>query len=66
MEVWGLVSNLENTDVDVAKVLNTTSIRDNLVNQLIAAAIQYDLDGINVDFESLSSEVGERFYPVYP
>ena len=61
VEVWGLVSNLENTDVDVAKVLNTTSIRDNLVNQLIAAAIQYDLDGINVDFESLSSEVGDGF-----
>ena len=66
MEVWGLVSNLENTDVDVAKVLNTTSIRDNLVNQLIAAAIQYDLDGIIVDFESLSSEVGDGFIQVYP
>lgn len=61
VEVWGLVSNLENTDVDVEKVLNTTSIRDNLVNQLIAAAIQYNLDGINVDFESLSSEVGDGF-----
>ena len=61
IEVWGLVSNLENSEVDTASVLNTTSTRDNLVNQLIAAAIQYDLDGINVDFEALDSEVGDGF-----
>lgn len=61
IEVWGLVSNLENPDVNTAKVLNTTSSRDNLVNQIIAAAIQYDLDGINVDFESLGNDVGDGF-----
>lgn len=61
IEVWGLVSNLENPDVDVAAVLNTTSKRDNLVNQLIAAAVRYDLDGINVDFEALGNEVGDGF-----
>ncbi len=61
IEVWALVSNLENPDVDVASVLNTTSTRDNLVNQLISAALQYDLDGINVDFEALSGEVGDGF-----
>ncbi len=61
VEVWALVSNLENPDVDVASVLNTTSKRDNLVNQLIAAAVRYDLDGINVDFEALGDEVGDGF-----
>ena len=61
IEVWGLVSNLENEDVDTEAVLTSTSSRDNLVNQVIAAAIQYDLDGINVDFESLSSDVGDGF-----
>lgn len=61
IEVWALVSNLENPDVDVASVLNVTSKRDNLVNQLISYALRYDLDGINVDFESLSSEVGDGF-----
>ncbi len=61
IEVWGLVSNLENPDVDTAQVLNTTSSRDNLVNELIAKAIQYELDGINVDFEALESEVGDGF-----
>lgn len=32
-----------------------------MVNQLIAAAIQYDFDGINVDFEALSTEAGEGY-----
>lgn len=61
IEVWALVNNLENPDVDVAAVLNTTSTRDNLVNQLISAALKYDLDGINVDFESLGNDVGDGF-----
>lgn len=61
VEVWALVSNLEDDSVDVPAVLNQTFNRDNLVNQLIAAAIQYDLDGINVDFEALSSEAGDGY-----
>lgn len=61
IEVWALMSNLDNAEVDNAKVLNTTSSRDNLVNQIMAAAIQYGLDGINLDFESLKSEVGDGF-----
>lgn len=61
IEVWGLVSNLENKDVSTTEVLTRTSKRENLENQIIAAAIQYDLDGINVDFEALESAVGEGF-----
>ncbi len=54
LQVWGLVSNLENKSVDTTTVLNTTSARDNLVNNLVSQAIAYNLDGINVDMESLS------------
>lgn len=61
VEVWALVSNLENDEVDTAEVLNYTSKRTNLVNQLIAAAIQFDFDGINVDFEALSTEAGDGY-----
>ncbi len=62
IEVWGLVSNLENKEVDTAAVLTHTSTRQYLVNQIISAAIQYDLDGINLDFESLNSEaVGDSY-----
>ena len=30
-------------------------------SQLIAAAIEYQLDGLNIDFEELSGETGEHF-----
>lgn len=60
IEVWALVSNLENREVDSTAVLTHTSIRDNLTNQIIAAAIEYNLDGINLDFEELSG-VGDAY-----
>lgn len=61
IEVWALVSNLENDQVDTTTVLNRTSTRQNLVNQLVAAAIEYELDGINVDMEALAKEAGEGY-----
>ncbi|NBH12953.1 glycosyl hydrolase family 18 [Lachnospiraceae bacterium] len=61
VEVWALVSNLENPDADSGYVLTHTSARDYLTNQIIAAAIEYNLDGINVDFEALSAEVGDAY-----
>lgn len=61
IEVWALISNLENTEVDTTYVLTHTSTRDYLTNQIIAAAIEYDLDGINLDFEALSGEVGDAY-----
>jgi spore germination protein YaaH len=62
VEVWALVSNLEKKDVSTAEVLTHTSKRQNLVNQIVAKAIQYNLDGINLDFEELGpSEVGDAY-----
>ncbi|WP_235828883.1 glycosyl hydrolase family 18 protein [Anaerosacchariphilus polymeriproducens] len=60
IEVWALVSNFE-VEVDTNKVLSYTSKREKLINQLIAEAIEYNLDGINVDFEELSKETGDAF-----
>ncbi len=61
IEVWALISNLENDEVNTTSVLTRTSTRDYLTNQIIAAAIEYDLDGINLDFEELSVEVGDAY-----
>ena len=61
IEVWALVSNLTNTDVDTTTVLTNTTSREHLESQLLAYAIEYKLDGINVDFESLSIDAGEGF-----
>ena len=66
VEVWGLVSNfgakdqgLENPDL--TEILTYSSRRDSLVNNLISSAIQYNLDGINVDFESVDPAVGDAY-----
>lgn len=66
IEVWALVSNfgakdqgLENPNT--TEVLTYSSRRENLINNLISAAIQYNLDGINVDFESLDPAVGDSY-----
>lgn len=64
VQVWGLVSNFDtqSSAVDTSYLLTHTSSRQNLVNQLIAKALQYDLDGINVDFESMNGpEVGDGY-----
>lgn len=61
VEVWALVSNLENPEVDSTYVLTHTSTRDYLTNQIISAAIEYNFDGINLDFEALSGDVGDAY-----
>ena len=64
VKVWGLVKNLDldSADIDVNYILTHTSTRQNLVNQIIAQALQYNLDGINIDFEQLSeSEIGDAY-----
>lgn len=61
VQVWALFSNFENKSVDTTTVLNHTSSRDNLVNNMIAKAIAYNLDGINVDFEQVSTDAKDGY-----
>ena len=61
LEVWGLVDNFTNPDVDTYEVLAGTSTRTYLINGLVETALQYGLDGINVDFENISLDAGEPF-----
>ena len=60
LSVWGLVDNFD-TSVDSYEVLSSTSSRERLMNALIAEAIRYDLDGINIDFEMLSLATGPHY-----
>lgn len=60
LEVWGLVDNFKD-DVSTYETLSKTSSRQRLVNQLIAAAIQYGLDGINVDFELITQDCARAY-----
>lgn len=61
LEVWGLVDNFTNPDVDTYEVLAGTSTRTYLINELVETALQYGLDGINIDFENISLDAGEPF-----
>ena len=60
LEVWALVDNFSE-EIDTTKVLSSTASREKLSNQLIAAAVQYSLDGINVDFEAIPEEAGDGY-----
>lgn len=60
LTVWGLVDNFSE-EIDTTKVLSSTASREKLSNQLIAAALQYKLDGINIDFEAIPEEAGEGY-----
>lgn len=42
-------------------LLSTTSSRDNLVNNIVAQAVAYSLDGVNIDFEQLKSAAGPGY-----
>lgn len=64
VEVWGMVKNmdLDSSDIDINYILTHTSTRQNLVNQIVSQALQYNLDGINIDFEQLSeSKIGDAY-----
>ncbi len=62
IEVWGLIDNFTNKEaVDTYEVLSYTSKRTYLIGNLINTALEYDLDGINVDFEEISQDAGEHF-----
>ena len=61
LEVWGLVDNFTRGQVDTYEVLAGTTNRTKLIDGLVAEALQYGLDGINVDFENITQEAGQPF-----
>lgn len=60
VEVWGLCDDFT-PNMKIGKVLEKTSKRQKLAKNLIAEAIRYSLDGINIDFENVKKESGEDF-----
>ena len=60
LKVWGLIDNFT-ADVSTTDTLSQLSSRQNIISQLIQAAAGVGLDGINVDFESLSEDAGPHF-----
>ena len=61
LEVWALVGNVESVDVDMYEVLAGTTNRTHLIDGLINTALEYGLDGLNIDFENISLDAGEPY-----
>ena len=60
MQVWGLIDNFT-ADVSTTETLSQLASRQNIISQLMTAAQNVGLDGINVDFETLSEDAGPHF-----
>ena len=64
IEVWAAVRDFDggiSSFDESLQLLSRTSSRENLINQLIASALQVGLDGINVDFEKIDVDCGEHY-----
>lgn len=66
LQVWGVWDNFNyknetGSDIDSYAVLSSTSRRQLLVQGMINTALSLDLDGINIDFEGLTEEVGTHY-----
>ena len=64
LDVWAVLRDFHggiNSYEETYEVLSYTSKRETLINQVIAAALQSGIDGINLDFELISEECGEHY-----
>ena len=60
LKVWGLIDNFT-AEVSTTETLSQLSSRQNIIQQLIQSATSIGMDGINVDFETLSEDAGPHF-----
>ena len=60
LKVWGLIDNFT-AEVSTTETLSQLSSRQNIIQQLIQSATSVGMDGINVDFETLSEDAGPHF-----
>ena len=56
-KVWPMVQNAGDGMIEVtSKIMNDYNKRQELINQIVSVCVQYNLDGINVDFENMKQE----------
>lgn len=64
VDVWATIRDFDggiSSSEETLELLSSTQTREKLINQLIADALQAGIDGINVDFEKVSTECGEHY-----
>ena len=58
-KVWPMVSNAvaANESLEItSEIMNSYENRKELIEQIVDACVEYDLDGINIDFENMKQE----------
>ena len=60
MEVWATVNDIDG-EGDANNVLSFSSKRQRLVNNIISEAIQYNIDGINIDLELIKQDNADGY-----
>ena len=66
LQVWGVLDNFNSANengisISTLNMLSSTTARQTLVQNVTDTAVSLGLDGINVDFEQLSSDCGPHY-----
>ena len=54
-KVWPIFSNNSYKET-TSEILNSYELRTKLINDIVTLAVNYELDGINIDFENMNTE----------
>lgn len=60
IEVWAVVTDVD-YDVAIGEILSSSERRAAMISKLISYVQQYDIDGLNIDFETVGAEYGDDF-----
>ena len=67
LQVWGVWDNfnyaadVQGSEVNTYQVLSSTTVRQKLAADIVSTSLELGLDGVNIDFENLTSDCGEHF-----
>ncbi len=63
VKVWAMLSNEFNSEIPY-QVFSVASKRQNVITEILRLCSEYELDGINLDFEGMTAETGS-FYNTF-
>lgn len=66
LQVWGVWDNfnyasVSGTEVSTYQVLSATTVRQQLVRDIVSKSLELGLDGVNIDFEGLTQDCGVHY-----
>ncbi len=61
LEVWALLDNFTGGDVSTSEFLSHAASRAAIINSVVSSAVEYGIDGINLDFEMVAADDGQSY-----